>query len=121
MRGAGRQVLLDRHGVLPGVPEQVGGQHRQQGALGERTDLAELRSFVTAMVQADAFGIPIAQVLRIQAREMRVNLGPAKGKDFATSLGPWIVTADELDRLLGARGVHERQPDPRGAAQRRPA
>jgi 2-keto-4-pentenoate hydratase/2-oxohepta-3-ene-1,7-dioic acid hydratase in catechol pathway len=25
------------------------------------------------------------------------NLGPAKGKDFATSLGPWIVTADEIE------------------------
>lgn len=33
----------------------------------------------------------------LQSREMQVRLGPAKGKDFATSLGPWIVTADELD------------------------
>jgi 2-keto-4-pentenoate hydratase/2-oxohepta-3-ene-1,7-dioic acid hydratase in catechol pathway len=33
----------------------------------------------------------------IQAREMQGWLGPAKGKDFATSLGPGIVTADELD------------------------
>ncbi|MEV4280454.1 fumarylacetoacetate hydrolase family protein [Actinoplanes xinjiangensis] len=33
----------------------------------------------------------------LQKREMQVNLGPAKGKDFASSLGPWIVTADELD------------------------
>lgn len=32
----------------------------------------------------------------IQLREMRVNLGPAKGKDFASTLGPWLVTADEL-------------------------
>jgi fumarylacetoacetate (FAA) hydrolase len=32
----------------------------------------------------------------IQAREMTVMLGPAKGKDFATSLGPWLVTPDEL-------------------------
>jgi 2-keto-4-pentenoate hydratase/2-oxohepta-3-ene-1,7-dioic acid hydratase in catechol pathway len=32
----------------------------------------------------------------LQQREMRVGLGPAKGKDFATTLGPWIVTADEL-------------------------
>ena len=32
----------------------------------------------------------------IQAREMKVRLGPAKGKDFGMSLGPWIVTADEL-------------------------
>jgi len=33
----------------------------------------------------------------LQAREMKVGLGPAKGKDFATSIGPWIVTADELE------------------------
>jgi len=42
-------------------------------ALGERTDLPELRGFVTAMVQADSFGIPIASVLRVQAREMRLK------------------------------------------------
>ncbi len=33
----------------------------------------------------------------IQTREMQGLLGPAKGKDFATALGPWITTADELD------------------------
>jgi 2-keto-4-pentenoate hydratase/2-oxohepta-3-ene-1,7-dioic acid hydratase in catechol pathway len=33
----------------------------------------------------------------LQRREMRVQLGPAKGKDFATTLGPWLVTADELE------------------------
>jgi 2-keto-4-pentenoate hydratase/2-oxohepta-3-ene-1,7-dioic acid hydratase in catechol pathway len=33
----------------------------------------------------------------LQAREMKVNLGPAKGKDSATTLGPWLVTADELE------------------------
>ena len=32
----------------------------------------------------------------IQFKEMKLNLGPAKGKDFATSLGPCIVTLDEL-------------------------
>ena len=37
----------------------------------------------------------------LQRAEMRVGLGPAKGKDFATSLGPVVVTADELD---GSRG-----------------
>ncbi len=42
-------------------------------ALGNRTDLADLRGFVTAMVQADSFGIPIANVLRIQAAEMRLK------------------------------------------------
>jgi fumarylacetoacetate (FAA) hydrolase len=32
----------------------------------------------------------------IQRQEMTVGLGPAKGKDFATSIGPWLVTPDEL-------------------------
>jgi 2-keto-4-pentenoate hydratase/2-oxohepta-3-ene-1,7-dioic acid hydratase in catechol pathway len=40
----------------------------------------------------------------LQAREMKVRLGPAKGKDFGTSLGPWIVTADELEPYLDADG-----------------
>jgi len=35
----------------------------------------------------------------LQRREMKVGLGPAKGKDFATSLGPVIVTPDELGDL----------------------
>jgi fumarylacetoacetate (FAA) hydrolase len=35
----------------------------------------------------------------VQRREMRVGLGPAKGKDFATSLGPVLVTPDELGDL----------------------
>jgi 2-keto-4-pentenoate hydratase/2-oxohepta-3-ene-1,7-dioic acid hydratase in catechol pathway len=33
----------------------------------------------------------------LQSREMRVLLGPAKGKDFAHTFGPWLVTADELE------------------------
>ncbi|MGN6534024.1 MAG: fumarylacetoacetate hydrolase family protein [Ginsengibacter sp.] len=33
----------------------------------------------------------------LQMEEMKLNLGPAKGKDFATSIGPWLVTADELE------------------------
>ncbi|WP_134686423.1 fumarylacetoacetate hydrolase family protein [Brevibacillus migulae] len=37
----------------------------------------------------------------VQREEVKVGLGPAKGKDFATSMGPWLVTPDELaDRLL---------------------
>jgi len=32
----------------------------------------------------------------LQGTEMKLNLGPAKGKDFANSLGPWMITPDEL-------------------------
>jgi tight adherence protein C len=53
---------------------QIGlGRAEAMRALGDRTDLPELRGFITSMVQADSFGIPIAQVLRVQAREMRVK------------------------------------------------
>ncbi|MGH3442790.1 MAG: type II secretion system F family protein [Nitriliruptorales bacterium] len=41
--------------------------------LGARSDLPELTSFVLAMVQADTFGISIARVLDVQAREMRLK------------------------------------------------
>jgi fumarylacetoacetate (FAA) hydrolase len=37
----------------------------------------------------------------LQRAEMRVGLGPAKGKDFATSLGPIVVTPDEFDGSSG--------------------
>jgi 2-keto-4-pentenoate hydratase/2-oxohepta-3-ene-1,7-dioic acid hydratase in catechol pathway len=40
----------------------------------------------------------------VQGREMQVGLGPAKGKDFGTTLGPWIVTADELEPYRDADG-----------------
>jgi fumarylacetoacetate (FAA) hydrolase len=37
---------------------------------------------------------------RLQMEEMLLNLGPAKGKDFATVLGPWLVTLDELEQFV---------------------
>jgi 2-keto-4-pentenoate hydratase/2-oxohepta-3-ene-1,7-dioic acid hydratase in catechol pathway len=33
----------------------------------------------------------------VQRREMKLSMGPVKGKDFATSLGPFLVTPDELE------------------------
>ena len=36
---------------------------------------------------------------RLQMEEMLLNLGPAKGKDFSTATGPWLVTLDELASL----------------------
>lgn len=35
----------------------------------------------------------------LQMEEMLLNLGPAKGKDFATTIGPWLVTLDELQNF----------------------
>ncbi len=36
---------------------------------------------------------------RLQMEEMLLNLGPAKGKDFSTAIGPWLVTLDELHEV----------------------
>jgi tight adherence protein C len=53
---------------------QIGrGRTEALRSLADRTNLPDLRSFVSAMVQADAFGIPIGQVLRVQSSEIRVK------------------------------------------------
>jgi fumarylacetoacetate (FAA) hydrolase len=44
----------------------------------------------------------------LQREETVVRLGPAKGKDFASTLGPWLVTPDEL---AGAREPGATGPD----------
>jgi tight adherence protein C len=41
--------------------------------LADRSNVPELRAFVLAMVQADIFGVSVANVLRIQAKDMRVK------------------------------------------------
>ncbi len=44
----------------------------------------------------------------VQRQEMAVGLGPAKGKDFASSCGPYLVTPDALaDRHTGRPGVYD--------------
>ena len=53
---------------------QVGRSRREAyEALAERTAVADLRRFVRAVIQADTFGIAIADVLRTQAQEMRLK------------------------------------------------
>ncbi len=42
-------------------------------ALGERTTVADLRTFVSSLVQADKLGVPIGRVLREQSKEMRLK------------------------------------------------
>src|SRR5438876_12401634 len=39
----------------------------------------------------------------LQAREMKLSMGPVKGKDFATTLGPVLTTPDELEPFRGDR------------------
>ncbi len=49
------------------------GRSESLKALAERTNVDDLKSFVGSMVQADAFGIAISQVLRVQTSEIRVK------------------------------------------------
>ena len=53
---------------------QVGQSRRQAyDSLGTRTDVPDLRMFVRAIVQADKYGVAVADVLRTQAAEMRMK------------------------------------------------
>src|SRR3954453_10504852 len=53
---------------------QIGlGRSAALRALGERSTLPDLKAFTSAMVQADAFGIPVGQVLRVQSSEIRLK------------------------------------------------
>lgn len=75
-----QQVARNTHGPLSDefarvLREMQIGQGRATAlrGLADRTNVPDVRTFVGAMVQADAFGIPIAQVLRIQSHEIRVK------------------------------------------------
>lgn len=62
------------------------------GRRGRNLKVGEADSFV--------FGLAIMNDLSartLQMDEMKLSLGPAKGKDFATAIGPWLVTLDELE------------------------
>ena len=63
----------------------------------------------------------------LQREESTVRLGPAKGKDFATSIGPWLVTPDELADARSRQRVRsgddrqrQRHRDSRAAPGRAP-
>jgi tight adherence protein C len=74
------QVARNTQGPLAGEfarvlqEMQIGlGRSAALRALGERNTLPDLRQFCSAMVQADAFGIPVGQVLRVQSSEIRLK------------------------------------------------
>ncbi|MFN8670477.1 MAG: fumarylacetoacetate hydrolase family protein [Candidatus Sericytochromatia bacterium] len=63
------------------------------GKEGKNIDSKEADSFIAGYTIMNDFS---ARVLQME--EMKLNLGPAKGKDFATSIGPYLVTVDELEK-----------------------
>ena len=62
------------------------------GKKGINIDAKEADDYIAGYTIMNDFS---ARVLQME--EMKLNLGPAKGKDFATAIGPWLVTPDELE------------------------
>jgi 2-keto-4-pentenoate hydratase/2-oxohepta-3-ene-1,7-dioic acid hydratase in catechol pathway len=66
----------------------IGGVHGSDG-----------RTLTPEEAQGHLFGLTIFNdwsARDVQSREMQVRLGPCKGKDFGSTLGPWITTIDEV-------------------------
>ena len=62
------------------------------GREGRNIRAAEARQYIAGYTILNDFS-----ARDIQRREMKVPLGPAKGKHWASGVGPWMVTADEID------------------------
>lgn len=72
------------------------------GKKGKNIDAAQADQYIAGLMIMNDLS---ARVLQMD--EMKLSLGPAKGKDFATACGPWLVTLDELES--------HRTSSPRGA------
>ena len=99
-------VLGPGEAVAPPVTERLDFELELAVVIGG-VDGSDGRNLDVDAARAHIFGYTIMNdwsARDLQAREMKVRLGPAKGKDFGTSLGPWIVTADELEPHLDDQG-----------------
>ena len=61
---------------------------------GKNIHAEEADSFIAGMMIMNDFS-----ARTLQMEEMLLNLGPAKGKDFVTTTGPWLTTTDELKKF----------------------
>jgi 2-keto-4-pentenoate hydratase/2-oxohepta-3-ene-1,7-dioic acid hydratase in catechol pathway len=84
--------------VVPPATERLDFELEVGAVIGAVED-SEGRSVSPEEAQRHLFGLTIFNdwsARDVQSREMQVRLGPCKGKDFATTLGPWITTIDEV-------------------------
>jgi 2-keto-4-pentenoate hydratase/2-oxohepta-3-ene-1,7-dioic acid hydratase in catechol pathway len=84
--------------VVPPVSERLDFELEVGAVIGGVTG-SEGRSLSPEDAQRHLFGFTVFNdwsARDVQSREMQVRLGPCKGKDFATTLGPWITTVDEV-------------------------
>lgn len=99
-------VIATGDAVVPPLTERLDFE-LEVGAVIGAIDGSDGRNLDPATAADHIFGYTIFNdwsARDVQGREMKVRLGPAKGKDFATTLGPWIVTADELADLVDDDG-----------------
>lgn len=61
------------------------------GKKGRNIPASEARQYIAGYTILDDFS-----ARDIQRREMKVRLGPAKGKHWCSGVGPWLVTSDEI-------------------------
>ncbi|NEN05693.1 fumarylacetoacetate hydrolase family protein [Diaminobutyricibacter tongyongensis] len=99
-------VLATQDTVRPPVTQRLDFELEVAAILGRASGVGE-SNLTTAEAASMIFGYTVMNdwsARDLQSREMKVRLGPAKGKDFATSFGPWIVTADDLAPYLDDDG-----------------
>ncbi|OGQ14037.1 MAG: fumarylacetoacetate hydrolase [Deltaproteobacteria bacterium RIFCSPHIGHO2_02_FULL_40_11] len=65
------------------------------GKAGKNIEAKDADAFIAGLTIMNDFS-----ARQLQMEEMKMNLGPAKGKDFATAIGPWLVTLDELEPYI---------------------
>jgi len=94
-KGGHHNILGTDEDVLwPSFTEKFDYELEMAAVIGRRgTNLkaSEARNFIAGYMVMNDFS-----ARDIQRKEMKVRLGPAKGKDWATALGPVLVTADEV-------------------------
>ncbi|MCH8802234.1 MAG: fumarylacetoacetate hydrolase family protein [Chloroflexi bacterium] len=71
------------------------------GRKGRNISVSEADAYIAGFTIMNDFSARL-----LQMEEMRLNLGPAKGKDTASSIGPWLVTTDELAPYLKDGRLH---------------
>lgn len=104
--------FTNHNGIIGEGELEVESDHLQQldfeleaaiviGRRGKNIAAADAEPYIAGFTVMNDFS---ARVLQMD--EMKLSLGPAKGKDFATAIGPWLVTPDELEahRLDSPRG-----------------
>lgn len=99
-------VLATGDSVVPPLTERLDFE-LEVGAVIGAVDSSDGRNLDPATAADHIFGYTIFNdwsARDLQGREMKVRLGPAKGKDFGTTLGPWIVTSDEFADLVDDDG-----------------